>query len=275
MAAGFARDTRSFAKSQLDIMRPLGELAGVAIQNARIYRKKYKIAEMLQQRLLPSNIPEIDGLDIGHVFLPARDVGGDYYDFINAGKNRVGIVVADVSGSDVEAAEYTTMGKHILRTYAREYQSPAEVLAKTNDLICEDTSVELFISLFYGVVDLNTMTLTYASAGCEPPILYKHNDRSSSALIADGILLGIRSGSSYEERTTSLEVGDTLALYTDGLPEASLNGERFGTGRIADAIGVNAHLGAQHVVNSLHDALLAFTHGRIPDDVAIVAVKIL
>ncbi len=71
------------------------------------------------------------------------------------------------------------------------------------------------------------------------------------------------------------EVGDTLALYTDGLPEASLNGERFGTGRIADAIGVNAHLGAQHVVNSLHDALLAFTHGRIPDDVAIVAVKIL
>ncbi len=118
MAAGFARDTRSFAKSQLDIMRPLGELAGVAIQNARIYRKKYKIAEMLQQRLLPSNIPEIDGLDIGHVFLPARDVGGDYYDFVNAGRNRVGIVVADVSGSDVEAAEYTTMGKHILRTYA-------------------------------------------------------------------------------------------------------------------------------------------------------------
>ncbi len=148
----------STSRSQRSIMQPLGDLGGVAVENARSYRRKYKIAELLQQRLVPKGMPPMDGLDIGHKFLPAREVGGDFYDFVGLGPGSVGVVMADVAGNDVDAAEYTTMGKHVLRAYAREFRSPATVLTKANDLICESTAAEMFISTFYGVIDLEART---------------------------------------------------------------------------------------------------------------------
>ena len=272
-AAGFSREPKIFPKSQTGIMRPLGELAAVAIRNARVYRRKYKMAQLLQQRLVPTDLPQIDGLDLGYKFLPAREVGGDYYDFMNLGSGKIGIVLADVSGSDVEAAEFTTMGKHVLRAYAHQSVSPAEVLTLTNDLICEDTRAEIFISLFYGVIDLNKRTLSYASAGCEPAIIYRSADEKASALTADGMLLGIMKGAGYEERTISLSSGDVLALYTDGLTEACHNKRRFGASAVMDLIQKNAGSSAQGIADSLHDALLEFVHGRVTDDVAMVLLK--
>ena len=273
VAAGFARDKRSFAKLHVDIMGRLGELAGVAVHNARVYRQKYKMAQMLQQRLVPSSIPHVPHLQIGHKFLPAREVGGDYYDFCDAGPNKVGVVVADVAGSDVEAAEYTTMGKHVLRTYAREYDSPGEVLTKTNDLICEDTRAEMFISLFYGVVDVEKMKLKYANAGCEPPIHYSAADGRPSLLIADGILLGIKSGMWYQEREIDLGPGDVLVLYTDGLTEAEVDSRRFGTQGVLEAVSGLVDRTAQQIADGIDDALHEFVHGRLTDDVAVVVLK--
>ena len=274
IAVGFAKEARRFPKSQNAIMKPLGDLAGVAIHNARVYRRKYRIADMLQHRLLPAEIPKIEGLDIGCKFLPAREVGGDYYDLIPLGSNRIGLVVSDVAGSDIEAAEYTTMGKHVLRVYARECISPAEVLTKTNNLICEDTSAEVFISSFYGVVDLDKMVLSYANAGCEPAALYKARDQKVLTLLADGILLGIRGGSVYEECEVSLESGDILAVYTDGLTEASVSNQRFGAAAVAQVLAAYSHLTAQGIADRLHDALLEFVHGRVTDDVAMLVVKV-
>ena len=274
VAAGFAREARSFPKSQMGIITRLGELAGVAVHNARVYRRKYKMAELLQQRLGSVSIPKVPGLDIGHKFLPAREVGGDYYDFMDVGRNRIGIVVADVSGSDIEAAEYTTMGKHVLRAYAREYQSPAEVLAKTNDLICEDTRDEMFISLFYGVIDTKRMTLEYANAGCEPPILRRSNGKVSR-LVADGILLGIKKGMRFEERRVKLKTQDAVVIYTDGLPEAEVDSKRFGSDPVVEVVSANARFTAQRIADRIHDALLEFAHGRVTDDVAVVVLKVL
>lgn len=275
VAVGFAREARALPKSQSDIMRPLGELAGVAIHNARVYRRKYRIAEMLQQRLVSAAVPHFDGLDIGCKLVPAREVGGDYYDFLTLGPRRVAVVVSDVAGSDVEAAEYTTMGKHVLRVYARECRSPAEVLTKTNDIMCADTSAEVFISSFYGVIDLERRKLSYANAGCEPGILCKACDNSTHSLRADGILLGIASGCEYQMRETELEPGDVIVLHTDGLTEASVGGNQFGSQAVAEVVQAHAHRGAQEIANALHDALHEFVHGRVTDDVAIVAVKLL
>ena len=274
VAAGFAAEARVFAKSQIDIMKSIGELGGVAVRNARTYRQKYRIAELLKQRLVPSSVPTFDQLDIGHKFLPARDVGGDYYDFFRVGHNKLGVVMADVAGSDVEAAEYTTMGKHVLRTYAREHVSPAEVLTKTNNMICEDTRAEMFISLFYGVIDLDRMILKYANAGCEPPVIYKARDNDIFTSIADGMLLGVKSDISYEEREITLEPGDIIAVYTDGLTEASVDSQRFGTHNAMQTIRANVGLEAQEIVESLHGALLEFTHGRVTDDAAMVVMKV-
>jgi sigma-B regulation protein RsbU (phosphoserine phosphatase) len=275
VAVGFARQPRVFPRSQRDIMLPLGDLAGVAIHNARVYRRKYRIAEMLQQKLLPSELPRISGLDIGCKFLPAREVGGDYYDFINMGERKLGLVMSDVSGSDVEAAEYTTMAKHILRVYARECTSPADVLARTNDLVCEDTTAEVFVSTFYGVVDLDRGILRYANAGCEPAVLYKARTGEVTQLLADGILLGIRGGVVFEEREVSLESGDVLAIYTDGVTEACVGSCRFGAEAAMRSLAANSQYGAQEIADRLHDTLLEFVHGQITDDVAMVVVKVL
>lgn len=274
VAAGFWKEARVQPKSQRDIMTQLGELAGVAIHNARVYRQRDKIAEILGQRLVPSRVPEFEGIDIGQKFLPARDVGGDYYDFICTGPGRLGVVVADVAGSDVEAAEYTTMGKYVLRTCARDSASPAEALSRTNDLICEDTRAEMFISLFYGEIDIPRMELRFANAGCEPAILYKSRDNTASVIAADGILLGIRPGMPYEERRVQLEPGDILAVYTDGLTEAGVDSSRFGRDAVMNVVRASAHLSAQGVADRIHDTLLEFVHGRITDDVAIVVLKL-
>lgn len=274
VAVGFTKEIRTFPRSQREIMRPLGELAGVAIRNARVYRQKYKIAEILTQRLMPSSVPHIEGLDIGHKFMPAHEVGGDYYDFLQVGKGKVGIVMADVSGHDVEAAEYTTMGKHVLRAYAREHLSPARVLGNTNDLICEDTRAEVFISAFYGVLDLEKKKLRYANAGCERPIIYRPDDGTATLLDADGILLGIRARARFEEREIDLRPGDVIALFTDGLTEAGADKSRFGAQRVTAALASSAHSGAQIIADTISDALFEFVHGRMTDDVAIVVVKV-
>lgn len=274
VAVGFSRESRTFVKSQQDLLRPIGELAGVAIRHARIYRQKYKIAEILQQRLVPAQAPKIKGLEIGHKFLPAQEVGGDYYDFIRVAPKMLGIALGDVAGSDVEAAEYTTMGKHVLRAYAHEYAYPADVLVKTNNMICEDTRSDMFISLFYGIIDLKSMKLLYANAGCEPGILYKASTGKCSVLLSDGILLGVKPGTQYAQQEVEIEPGDVLMVYTDGLTEAGVEGKRFGTQRVMDLLADFAPLSAQEIADGMHDALLEWGHGRITDDVAMVVTKI-
>ncbi len=273
-AVGFTKETRTFPKSQREIMRPLGELAGVAIRNARVYRQKYKMAEILTQRLVPSSIPQIEGLDIGQKFMPAHEVGGDYYDILTVGDGKIGVVMADVAGHDVESAEYISMGKHVLRAYAREHASPAKVLSKTNDLICDDTRADVFISLFYGVIDLQNKRLRHANAGCERPMLYRPSDSGVVTLNADGMLLGIAAKSKYQEREVELHSGDVIAMFTDGLTEAGVGRNRFGTDGVASAIAASAHKSAQQIADAISDALFEFVHGRMSDDLSIVVVKI-
>ncbi len=274
--AAFSREERTFPKSQKDIMRPLGELGGVAIRNARVYRQKYRIAELLQQRLTPSEVPHVPGLDIGHRLMPAREVGGDYYDFILSRDGRLSVVLADVSGSDVEAAEYTTMGKHVLRAYAREMKSPARILEKTNGLICEDTSSEVFISLFFGTWDPADRTLTYANAGCEPALLYQAATRTVQPLRTDGLLLGVSPNAGFEEQKVELSGGDVLVLYTDGLTEACTeDGVRLGVEPVTELLRANGRLRAQTIADKIRDLLHEHVHGRVTDDVALVVLKVL
>lgn len=273
-AVGFTKEVRRLPKSQREIMRPLGDLAGVAIRNARVYRQKYKMAEILTQRLAPSSIPQIKGLDIGQIFLPIHEVGGDYYDLLRIDESKLGVVIGDVSGHDVESAEYISMGKHVLRAYAREHISPARVLGNTNDLICEDTRAEVFISLFYGIIDLEKKKLRYSNAGCERPILYRPSDGTAVKLDADGILLGIRGGVEFEEREIDLRPGDILAVFTDGITEAGIDKFRFGSDRVISTLISSAHLSAQQIADSISDAALEHAHGRVSDDLALIVIKI-
>lgn len=246
----------------------------MAIDNARLYRHKYKMAELLQHQLTPKNIPVHSNYEIGHKFIPAREVGGDYYDFIKIDNNKLSLILGDVSGCDVEAAEYAAMGRHVLRAFARIDSSPLFVLSKTNEHICDDTIAEIFISLFYGVLDLSDCTLTYANAGCEPPILFKRNHNTCQELKTNGILLGIYSGADFEEKKEQLENGDILVLFTDGLTEAGTNKNRFGTQPVCRILEELKDSTATEIAERIYEEVLEHSNGRITDDVAILVIKI-
>jgi phosphoserine phosphatase RsbU/P len=271
---GFSRETLVLTESQRAIMGQLAELGGVAVHNARVYRQKYRMAQMLQNRLIPAEAPTVNGLDIGHAFLPAREVGGDYYDFLQLDSGELGIVVGDVSGSDVEAAEYTTMGKHILRAYARRERCPAKVLRHTNDHICDDTRAEVFISVFYGTIDVEKKKLRYANGGCEPAMIFRAASGNLEVLNAAGILVGICRDQPFEDCKTDLNPGDVILIFTDGLPEACAGGERLGTSTLSGLIRSCRKSSAQVIADRMKDHLLGFVSGQVSDDCAIVVVKI-
>ncbi|MGQ9580468.1 MAG: GAF domain-containing protein, partial [Armatimonadota bacterium] len=263
VATAFSRKPCTLTYSHEPMLRSMSELAGVAIHNALAYQQKYRIAALVQNRLLPGDAPKISGIDIGHKFFSVREVGGDYYDFVVLNETRLGIVVADVSGSNVDAAEHAAMGKYVLRAYAREFVSPAKVLSKANSLVCEITNSETFISAFYGVIDRENNQLWYANAGCEPALLYKPEDNSFHELYADGILLGITPSISYEERVVNFSPGDVLVAFTDGVTEAVRNGLRFGVTLVKKLLAESARLDAQMIAERIFIELMRFTQGKL------------
>ncbi|MCC6485468.1 MAG: GAF domain-containing protein, partial [Armatimonadetes bacterium] len=210
-----------------ELLEQFGSLAAVAVQNARIYNREHAIARVMQGAVISTSPLAMEGLEIAHRLVPQHEVGGDYYDFITLGDGRLGVVMADVSGSSLRAATYTTLGKHALRAYAREYESPAEVLSRLNRLVCEEAAAEIFISVFYGLIDLNRSEITYAMAGHEPALLRRASDRRIRKLQAPGMLLGVSTSIEFESRRQPFHPGDLLTLYTDGLTEAPVNKRRF------------------------------------------------
>lgn len=273
VATAFSRKNCPLTAAHEPVLRSISELAGVAIHNALAYQQKYRIASLVQNRLMPGDAPKISGIDIGHKFFSVREVGGDYYDFVVLDERKLGIAVADVSGSDVDAAEHAAMGKYVLRAYAREFVSPAKVLSKANSLVCEITNSETFISAFYGVIDPENDQLWYANAGCEPALLYQPEDNSFHELRADGVLLGITPSLSYEERVATFSPGCVLVAFTDGVTEAVRNGLRFGTTLLKKLLVENARLDAQMIAERIFSELIEFTQGKLSDDAAIVVVK--
>lgn len=274
VATLFARDKGDLPQNKRALLNSLSEIAGVAIHNAHVYQQKYRIARLVQKKLIPTTaLPHIPTLEIGHKFFSVREVGGDYYDFIALDDQRLAVVVADVSGSDVEAAEHTAMGKYVLRAYARELVRPCEVLSKTNNLICEMTGDETFISAFYAVVDVQSEVISYANAGCEPAVLYSASDGTIWNLHARGILLGVTPDCSYEEQSVPFRGGDVLVAFTDGVTEASINRNWFGMDSAKRVVAENAHLDAQSIADKMFEALMDFTGGKVSDDVAVIVVK--
>ncbi len=273
VATLFARAPQELPPSRRAALKMLADLAGVAIHNALAYQNKYRVASLVQSRLVPADAPTVDGLEIGHKFFSVREVGGDYYDFIVLNDRQIGIVVADVSGSDVEAAEHTAMSRHVIRAYAREFPRPADVLYKTNNVICELTSAETFVSAFYCVIDLGRECFTHANAGCEPPLLYCAAHGNVRDLHTSGVLLGVAAGMQYAEQEVSFRSKDVLVAFTDGVTEASCGNSRFGTDAVKRVLSANAHLGAQAIADKLFDAIMEFTNGKVSDDVAVVVAK--
>ncbi|MEN6521835.1 MAG: GAF domain-containing protein [Armatimonadota bacterium] len=270
----FSRKPRAFSQAEIVMLGAFAKLAGVAIHNALIYKHKYDIAHTLQFQLVPTVPLTAEGLDIGHKFLPAHEVGGDYYDVINVAPGKVGIVIADVTGNSVPAAMYISMGKHVLRAYAVEDNPPADVLRRLNRFACEETQPDVFISLFYGIFDASDRSFRYVSAGHEPPILVRQNG-SMERLQADGLLIGIEPDVEYEEKEISLNSGSTLVLFTDGVIDSAARDSRFGTSDITEVVTNSPLKSAQELADNIYTRLMDTSAAETHDDVALIVLKVI
>lgn len=243
-------------------------------------QRELEIARSVQMGFLPRETPAFAALDIASRCRPALEVGGDYYDFIELGPHRLGVVIGDVSGKGTQAAFYMTLTKGFLRALAGISESPAFVLTQLNRLFYENVRRGVFISMIYAVFDMEKGQVTIARAGHNPVILRKTGTHTVETIHPRGLALGMEKRGRFEdiiqEVEVPLQVDDLLVFYTDGFTEA-MNGHReeFGEDRFASAIERHGDGPAEAVMNGLFKEVRTFA-GRAPqqDDMTIVVVKV-
>lgn len=244
-------------------------------------QQEMQMAQEIQQMLLPRRVPELEGFDLGSLYRAAKEVGGDYYDFLTVDERTVGVVVADVSGKGVPGSLVMTMIRTALRMEARGNRSASDVMAKMNAFVTEDMKKGMFVTMFYVVLDSVNRVVTYASAGHNPMILYRGESDATYFLKPKGIPVGIdvpdgdlfRKTISVEKLT--LRRDDMLVIYTDGITEAmNQDREQFGEARLLAAIKRHGHGSAQEFADALNREIHDFTGGAPQnDDITLVAIK--
>jgi len=253
---------------------------GNLVEQERL-QKEMQVAQEIQQSLLPRQVPTLEGYEIGALYRAAKEVGGDYYDFVQVDDRTVGVVVADVSGKGVPGSLVMTMIRTALRMEARGNRSASDVMARMNTFVTEDMKKGMFVTMFYVVLDSVNRVVTYASAGHNPMILYRGESDATYFLKPKGIPVGIDAPDADLFRRTisverlTLKQEDMLVVYTDGITEA-MNPARdqFGEGRLLAAIKKYGHLTAQEFSQELDREIHEFTAGALQnDDITLVAIK--
>jgi serine phosphatase RsbU (regulator of sigma subunit) len=229
-----------------------------------------EIARNVQQKLFPHQSRRLATIDYAGQCIPAREVSGDYYDFLDVGDSAIGFVLADVSGKGVAAALLMANLQACFRSQSREaLMQPASILRTVNKLFHESTSPEHFATLFFGMYDDRTRRLRYANCGHVPPFLMRAGG-AVDRLEPTATVLGVFSNWSCEEGTVELCSGDTLVMFTDGVTEAGVENEReFGEEGLLAAIRASTGCSAEGLMNQIIDAVQGETH----DDVTVVAVR--
>jgi serine phosphatase RsbU (regulator of sigma subunit)/anti-sigma regulatory factor (Ser/Thr protein kinase)/transposase len=244
-------------------------------------RKEMQVAQDIQHALLPKQFPDVEGFDIATIYKAAKDVGGDYYDFVWIDPNTLGIVVADVSGKGVPGSLVMTMIRTAIRLESRGNRSAVDVLSRVNDFVTEDVRKGMFITLFLVVLDTRYRKISFASAGHNPMVLYRRDEDKTYFLNPKGIPLGITlpDGISFEENLKSesvrLKQDDMLIIYTDGITEAMDRQKRqYGMPRFLEFIRNHSDLTPEEFVEMFSDDLKTYCGGAEQnDDITMVIIK--
>jgi sigma-B regulation protein RsbU (phosphoserine phosphatase) len=284
-------EPEAFGKRDVEILSLLAAQAAVAIENARLYEevraneerleKEVRFAQRVQVALLPAGPPRrLKGVEIAAAFDPAREVGGDFHDYLAPESHTLVVAVGDVSGKGVPAALYGAFAAELVRgrTYRRRYvperSSPASVLASINTILHQRQLEEYYCTLCYAIFDLKRRTLTLANSGLPYPV------RCSSGICAQielpGVPLGSFEGSTYDEVTYALHAGDTYVFCTDGVFEA-MNAEHqeFTAARLVEVVSRSRDLAPKGIVDAIFDAVTVWRGDAAPnDDMTAVAVKL-
>ena len=288
LALGNGPMDASFSQSDFVVFKSISEQSAFALYNAIIYseanEKKrldhdLEIARDIQRVLLPAEPPSVNGFEISGINVPARQVSGDYFDYIKVDEDRLGVAIADVSGKGVPASLIMAICRSVLRSQAAQNPSPADVLRKVNRQLYPDIKEDMFISMAYLILDHARNGVTLARAGHDAPLLYKRVSQTVTPLKPPGMVVGIDSGNVFDRITgdfpVPLERDDCLVLYTDGVTEAlDTDGNEFGVERTVQSVRASADNGAQAIVARLIDDLRNFV-GSHPqnDDITLIAIR--
>ncbi|QTN31311.1 SpoIIE family protein phosphatase [Akkermansiaceae bacterium] len=288
LAVADRKGAEGFSNNDFAVFRSVAEQSAFAIGNARVHRdaneKKEMEGEMrnareVQRVLLPQEDPVVAGFRVNGTNLPAKIISGDYYDYIELPRGKLGVVIADVSGKGVPAGLLMAMCRSLLRAVALADASPSAVLAAVNRYLFPDIREDMFISLIYAVLDPADGTMTFSRAGHDPALIFRKATGIVEVSKPKGMALGIDGGNVFErvtkDETITLEAGDCVLLYTDGVKEAANgSGEEFGLERLSRSFRAAATMGAEAIVKRVQEEVGSFSGERPQmDDVTIVAIE--
>ena len=275
-----------FTEEFVELFGSLAGQIGVAWRNARQterlisvreQQRELEIAKTIQLGLLPSDIPQIAGVRLAGICVPARDVGGDYYDFLPREDGRLGLVIADVSGHNVGAALLMAETRTLIRARYGQIETPRDTLAELNSFFYDDLNrAELFVTMFLLEYHPESGLARYASAGHSPALLWCKESGSHQRLDAEGLILGVRREFPYEQEQVELSPGDVLLLYTDGVIEAANSlQELFGEERLAELLKDSHQLEPGELIDRILQQVRLFSGSHsFSDDVSLVVMKV-
>ncbi len=248
----------------------------LALEAARAQiTRELDIARALQIAILPSRFPDAQGCLGAARMLPATSMGGDFYDFIELPDGRIGVVMADVSGKGVPAAFFMAVARTNLRNLAAYFAMPGACLAHTNDVLCTQNPMDLFVTVFYGIYDPATGLFCYANGGHNPPLL-RRADTSIEVLSGEGgLVLGAMPEMTYAEHSIQIQPGDRLVFYTDGVTEAfNLADEAYGEAALLDTIRTHGRGEAKTLIDAIFSSVTAFAgQAKQSDDITLAVLE--
>ena len=277
-----------FDVEDVSLMEGFANQAAIALENVNLLEisikkerleQELKIAREVQLKLLPQSTPKIKGFDLDSYFITAYEVGGDYFDFIQYGDGHHGIVIGDVSGKGTSAAFYMAEFKGVIQTLAKTFSNPKELACQANQIFYSHIERRLFVSAIVGKYIPNKKVFQFIRAG-HNPVLYCSNQNGAPIFIQPrGLAIGLDSGKKFDNiielETIHLKSGDTLVIFTDGLPEArDENGEEFGEERLCKVLHNLQHLNAGQIKEQVLDEIMKFV-GETPlhDDLTFIVMK--
>jgi sigma-B regulation protein RsbU (phosphoserine phosphatase) len=262
-----------------DILQYTENLKVITAETERI-GTELALATNIQANMLPNifpAFPEIKEFDIFASMDPAKEVGGDFYDFFLIDEDHLGLVMADVSGKGVPAALFMMMSKIMLNNYAMMGGSPKEVLERVNNSICKNNENDMFVTVWFGILEHSTGHVVAANAGHEYPAIRKADGHFELIKDIHGLAIGIMEEIQYKEYEFKLEKGDTLFIYTDGVPEATdSTNELYGNERMLEALNSSPDILPETIVKTVKEKIDEFV-GEAPqfDDITMLAIQML
>lgn len=263
-------------------------IEGVLYEKERKYRvrleeerektqRELKMAQYVQKGFLPKETPGLAGFEVAAASFPSQELGGDFYHFVPIDEHRWGIVIGDVAGRGIPAALLMAMSNTLFYEYGKNDLGPAKLLALIDGLFRKQIGLKapLFVTAFYGILDISEDSFFYAKAGHTAPLYYEAQEKKIIPLEGDGTFLGIFEDNNFEERQKKIAPGDLIILYTDGITEAkNKQGEFFGVRKLEEVIKKNIELGPSDLLNKIYQKIQEFTDGEPPrDDITLLIIK--